>query len=191
MNGSPDIIPAFFQSNVISLKVQCVNPSLSTLPLGSTTYSIQNMGTFGMRAAVGAAPAGTPGQVPVALQNAMVWDNTNQWFTGDLPLNTTGVDALIGANASTTAYFELNLTILGTRITILQTTLTLKAVVDELVSLVPTPTEQYRTAAESDARYMPRVGEAGAVLTLTSPNGLIKVELGIDNNGQFTTNIIS
>jgi len=190
MNGSPSSLPDQFQSNNISLRVQCVNPSLSTLPLGSTTYSIQNMSTFGMRVAVGDTPEGAVGPTPLALQTGMAWDGPSSSFLGTLALNTAAIDGFLGTKASASAYFEVNLTILGTRITILQTQFTLRAVVDELSGTAPVPTDQYATLNESKALFMPRTGAPGDVLTLTSPNGLIKVELGIDNNGQFTTNII-
>lgn len=189
-NGTPSNVPALFQSNTLTLKVQCVNPGQSSIPqTQSQQYSVQNMGGFGMRAAVGPSPQGIAGPTVLAL-GALTWDPVNQLFFGDLALNTTGVDGYLDTASAKSAYFELNLTLLGTRITIVQTTFTLTAVVDELLALVPTPVDSFRTAVESDARYMPRVGAPGDVLTLTSPNGLLKLELGIDNNGNFTTNII-
>jgi len=190
-SGSSSAIRDLFQSNTISLKVQCVNPSISTLPLGSPSYSIQNMGTFGMRAAVTPDPTGTPGGPAVLALQTLTWDNVSQTFVGDLALNTTGVDNYIGALDERQAFFELNLvTPSAGRVTILQTGVNLRAVGDEFLSLVPTPTDQYATLNASKALFQPRIGAPGDVLTLTSPNGLIKMELGIDNSGQFTTNII-
>ena len=143
-----------------------------------------------MRAAVGPAPMGTVGPSVIALQPAMAWDATNQWFAGDLALNTTDVDNYIGSASSKPAYFELNLTINGVRITILQTTFTLTAVLDELLSLVPTPVDTFRTAAESDAKYAWQKGAPGQTQIVVSPNGQWGIEFGCDNNGQFFTKSI-
>lgn len=191
--GGPTAPPDLFQSNVVSLKVQCVNPSGTSSPVQVTaqSYNTQNLNGYGMRVSVGATPTGTSGGPAVLALATLTWDNVNQWFSGDLALNTTGIDTLIGAGDHATAYFEINLVpVSGNRITIFQSTFTVRAVVDEFTSLVPTPTDQYFTANITNSKFMPRIGEAGAVLTLTSPNGLLKMELGIKDDGSFSTNII-
>lgn len=183
--GTVAQIPDLFQSNTITLQVQVVDPGQTALQ----QPTVVDLAAYGMRAAVGVQPTGTAGgPTPLALQDTFTWDPNNKWFTADLALNTVGIDAAIGALASVTAWFELNLTLAGARTTILQNNFLLRAVVDELTSNVPTPTDQYLTKAESVNTFMPRTGAAGDVLTLVSPDGSKRVQIGIDNNGVFTTN---
>jgi hypothetical protein len=191
--GTPTSLPDLFQSNTISLQIQVVDPSSSsTFPqVSSAQYTVVDGSAFGMRAAVGDAPEGISGPTPIALQDTMLWDATTQSFKGDLALNTTGVDDFLGTSASKPAYFELNLTITGTRITILQNTFNLKAVVDELGTNVPTPTAQYLTAAEIVSQFMPLKGAAGQTFILVSPDGATSYELGVDNFGNLGTKRLS
>jgi len=200
LNGTPTQLPSQFQTNTANLQIQCVLPSQTSLPVGSRTsidYIVQNMAAYGMRAAVGATPegesavGGAPGPAPIALQANMVWDAPSQSFLGTLNFNTVAVDDFIGESASALAYFELNLTISGTRITILQTTFSLKANVDQTAGgSSPTPVNYYYTKEDSDNRYVKKVGLAGETFILTSPNGAYQLEIGCDNNGQLTTNLV-
>jgi len=187
-SGSVGSIPDCFQSNILSLQIQIVDPTGSFNP----AYSIVDMNGFGLRASVGGAPTGTSGgPTPLALQDTFAWDSTNKWFTADLALNTTAIDNFIGALQLATAYFELNLTASGNRLTILQKPFALRAVVDELTSTAPSPTDQYLTRAEIISQFMPLKGANGQTFILVSPNGSISAELGIDNNGNLTTKILS
>lgn len=191
--GTPASLPDLFQSNTISLQIQVVDPAASaTFPqVSSNQYTVVDGNAFGMRAAVGDSPEGVTGPTPIALQPAVNWDPATQSFKGDLALNTTGVDSFLGTAAAKSAYFEINLTITGTRITILQTTFNLKAVVDELGSNIPTPTATYLTTAEIVSQFMPLKGAPGQTFQMTSPNGLYTYEFGVDDNGQTFSKLIS
>lgn len=187
--GTPPSLPDLFQSNTISLQIQVADPGPSSTPVQVTQqqYVVANMGAFGMRAAIGDTPEGVTGPTPIALQDTMVWDPVNLWFAGDIALNTTAVNDFIGTSAVKPAYFEVNLTLLTTRTTILQITFNLKAVVDELAGVVPTPTDVFLTAAETKAQFVPQKGAAGQTFILVSPDGTKSMELGVDNNGNFIT----
>lgn len=188
-NGSITAIPAVFQGNVIDLKITVVDPTGS---LSGAPYSKVALGSYGVRVAIGATPTGSSGgPTPLALQNTFTWDAVDSSFSGSLECNTAAIDSHIGAAASATAFFEVNLTLSGNRITILQEAFTLKAVVDEATSTVPTPTDSYLTAAESRATFQPRVGANGDVIVLKSPNGVYGLEIGVSNTGEMTTNVIT
>lgn len=187
VNGTVGSMPDLFQSNIVTLQVQIFDP---TGPTSLSAPTIVDAGTYGLRASVGATPAGTTGEIPVALQDTFTWDAVNKWFTADLALNTSGVDALIGAAPSVLAYFELNLTIAGCRNTILQTTFNLRAVVDELAGTVPTPTDQYLTKAECLALFAKYINDAGRTITLTSPITGKLIELGANDDGTFMADSI-
>ena len=190
-NGSPQTIPDQFQSDTVSLKIQCVNPSSTTLPLGSSPYVVQDMAGSGLRVAIGQTPTGTPGgPAPLALQDTFVWDTVNQWFTADLPLNNSSIDTYIGALAQIGAYFEITQTVAGNRKKFLQTTFTLRAVVDEGTSTVPPGGDVFLTKAEQLAYFFPIVGTPGMTLTFVSPDGTKKRELGVNNDGSAMDNLI-
>lgn len=190
--GTPTALNGFFQDNTKSLRIQCVNPSQtsSSPQVTAQSFTTLDMSGFGMRVAVGDTPAGITGPTPLALVT-LTYDNVSQSFIGQLPLNTTGIDTFLGAAAAKTAYFEVNLTINGTRITVLQATFTLFAVVDELTGTVPTPTDKYLTALETVAQFVPRKGAAGQTFVLVSPDGTKSLEIGVDNNGQLFSNELS
>jgi len=188
INGSVATMPDCFQSNTLSLIIQVVDPTGNF----TTPYSTVDLAGFGLRASVGATPTGTAGgPAPLALQDTFVWDAVNKWFTADLALNVAAIDTFIGALASIIAYFELNLTSAGNRITILQTTFTLRAVVDELTSNVPAPGNVYLTQAEQIAYFFPIVGKPGMTLTFVSADGTKKREIGVNNDGSGIDNYIS
>lgn len=200
LNGTPTALPPQFQTNTANLQIFCVVPSQTSLPIGTGTsiaYLVQNMAAFGLRAAVGAtpegesAPGGSPGPAPIALQTIFNWDAVSQSFLGTLSLNSVAVDDFIGEASQQTAFFELNLTIAGTRITILQTAFLLKANVDQTAGgAAPTPTNDFYTKEDSDNRYVKKVGLAGETFILTSPDGTKQLEIGVDNNGELSTNLV-
>ncbi len=181
INGSVAQIPDLFQSNTISLIVQVVDPTGNF----SIPYSTVDLAGFGLRASVGGPPTGTSGgPTPLALQDTFTWDAVNKWFTADLALNTNAIDTYIGAAAFINAFFELNLTIAGSRITILQQQFVLRAVVDELTSNVPAPTDQYLTKSETLALLASKLDKI-----MKSPSGTWARELGIADDGTPTDSI--
>lgn len=188
-NGSITTIPPVFQGNVIDLKITVVDPTGS---LSGAAYSKVALGSYGLRASIGATPTGTSGgPTPLALQNTFTWDSLDNSFSGSLECNTAAIDSHIGSAASAAAYFEVNLTISGTRITILQEVFTLKAVVDEATSTAPTPTDTYLTGADSLALFVKKVGNNGEVIVLKSPGGIYGLELGVSDTGEMISNVIT
>lgn len=182
VNGSVVQIPDQFQSNTLPLRVQVVNPTgLFTPP-----YTTVDLNGYGLRASVGSQPTGSSGgPTPLALQDTFTWDSVNKIFFADLALNTTDVDNYIGSLPSRQAWFELNLTNAGSRTTILQTTFNLRAVVDELTSIVPTPTDQFLTKAEVLALLSAKLDKL-----IKSPGNVYGRQLGIADDGTPTDSIV-
>jgi hypothetical protein len=176
--GAVAQIPALFQSNTVGLIVQVVDPAPTTLQ----APTIVDLNGKGLRASVGSQPTGSSGgPTPLALQDTFTWDATNNWFYADLALNTTDVNNHIGTLASRQAWFELNIVDGGDRTTILQNTFPLTAVVDELTSLVPTPTDVYLPKSEILALLAAKLDKV-----MRSPSGTWARELGIDDTGVKT-----
>ncbi len=180
-NGSVSAMPDLFQSNTKTLQVQFVDPAPTPLQIPT----VADMAAYGLRASVGSKPTGSSGgPTPLALQDTFTWDAVNKWFTADLALNTTAIDTYIGSADSIQAWFELNLTLAGTRTTVIQTTFTLRAVVDELISNVPTPTDVYLPKSEILALLAAKLDKV-----MKSPSGTWARELGIGDDGTPTDNI--
>jgi hypothetical protein len=186
--GSVLQIPPLFQSNTISLRISVVDPTgLFTAP-----YNLVDLNGNGLRVSVGDTPTGTSGgPTPLALQDTFVWNAAGKYFAGDLPLNTTPIDGFLGSAASKPAYFEVNLTNGGNRTTILQTQFTLKAVVDELLSVAPGATDQFLTKAECLALFAKLIGDIGQRQVFKSANGLYGREIGVNDDGSAMDNIIN
>lgn len=179
------------QDNVVSLKVMCLNPSATSSP-ATPRYVLQDMAGLALQAEVGPTPEGNPHPAVLASQPALVWDPTNKWFAGDLDLNTEGIDTFLGTRSSDTAYFELSLIINSGLVTILpQLPFTLLAVLAGLGGQSPTPAQSFYTSAQSDSKFVPQVGAPGQTFQLVSPNGLLGIEVGCDNNGNLTTKEIT
>lgn len=180
LNGSVASMPDLFQSNIITLQVQVVDPPTNVLA-SPTVFDAGGAG-FGLRASVGQQPTGSSGgPAPLALQDTFIWDAVNKWFTADLGLNTTAVDTYIGTAPQAQAWFELNLTLAGNRTTILQNTFLIKAVVDEGTSTVPTPTDIYLTRADVLALLAGKQDKL-----IKSPSSIYGRELGVADDGTPT-----
>jgi hypothetical protein len=186
--GSVSSIPDEFQSNVQEFRVQVVDPDPINF-LGA--YVVVDMSDGSLRMAVGDTPTGAAGgPAPLALQDTFAWDAANKWFVASLALNTAAIDAYLGSLDKKNAYLEINHTTAAGRITLLQTQFTLRAVVDELLSLVPTPTDQYFTKAEMLALFAKLKGDPGQKQVFVSPDGTKGTELGTENDGSFSQNSI-
>ena len=186
-NGSATALPDLFQSNNQNFQIQVVDPDPTILG----GYTAVDLGSSGLRVSVGATPTGTTGgPTPLAIQNTWTWVTASKWFTGALAMNTAAIDSHIGTAASVTAYFEINITDSGDRETILQITFNLRAVVDELASNAPSPTDQYLTKAEVLALFVKFINTAGDTVVFKSPDGVYGREIGVANDGTAVDNVI-
>lgn len=186
--GSVANLPPLFQSNTQAFIIMVVDQDPSN-PLGG--YVLADLNGVGLRMAIGAKPQGTTGPTPATVETGWIWDATNKWYTGTLALNTAAIDTLLGASDTVQAYIEINTTEATGRTTILQKTFTLNAVVDELGSIVPTPTDQYLTKSECLQLFAKLVGLPGERIRLIDPNGLYARELGCDVDGSSIDNDIT
>ncbi len=190
-NGSATAVPPLFQSNNQDFQIQIVDPDPSGRIGGLVAV---DMAGTGLRVAIGATPTGSSGgPSPLALQDSAgwTWDAVNKWFTGSLALNTTDVDTYIGSSAFRVAYLEVNSTLSGSRITLLQASFNLTAVVDELTSTTPSSTEQYLTRAECLALFAKLVNDLGTRIVFKSANGLYGREIGVGEDGGAVDNFFN
>ncbi len=188
-NGSVVAVPDLFQSNVQTIRVQVVDPTGNL----SSPYTVIDLASAGLRVSVGdpATTIGTTGGTPIALQDTFVWNAAGKYFQADLALSVAAVDTFLGVASSKTAILEINTTLAGARETILQATFNLRAVVDELTSTVPTPTDQYLTKAETLAGFVKFINSPGDRIVLKSANGVYGLELGCNDDGTMLANVIT
>lgn len=186
--GRVTAMPSLFQSNSQRFEIVIVEPTGSI----QTPYADIDCTGLSLRISVGETPTGTAGGPTVKAFQILTWDADEECFIGDLALNTAAIDSYLGAlSEKSGTYFEANLVEGSDRSTILQTTFTLKAVVDEGSSTVPTPTDQYPTLVEADARYAQKSMPAGEVLQITSSLGTYTRILGVDEGGNRIDEVIT
>lgn len=181
-------VPAMFENNQQAFVVQFLQPQPSN---PQAPFQILDVSGKQFRMSLGAQPLGNGSVMPVAIQTVWTWNAQTLTYSATLALNTIGLDTLIGANASIQCTFELNLvdSTSGAYQTILQTQVTLKAVLDSANTTAPTPVALYYTSDEIGALFVRKVGLAGELITMTSPDGNWVYTIGIDNTGTPTTNI--
>lgn len=180
-----------FQSNEIDLEVEVCDPAGIT-----GTPAPLEMSAFGMRVSIGDTPTGSSGgPTPLAL-GILTWQPATftpspSRFVGTLALNTAAIDTYLGVLPSRSAYFEINLTIAGKRKTIYQSQITIKAVVDEGTSTVPTPTDSYLTKNETLSTFLRKTMLPGETINTQSPDGTSwGVEIAVNNNGSISLNAV-
>jgi hypothetical protein len=186
--GSVIQLPALFQTTVPTLQIGVVDPTGNVM----APYSLVDLTGYGLRASVGDTPTGTAGgPAPLALQDTFVWNAATKYFSADLSLTGAAIDSFIGSLASRGAYFEINLTLNGNRDVLLQIPVTLKAVVDELTSTAPGPTDQYLTKAECLALFAKLIMDLGQRQVFRSANGVYGREIGVNDDGSALDNLIN
>jgi hypothetical protein len=181
--GSATAIPRLFQGDTQDFIFIIVDPPSSV----GSPYTRVDVGSLNLRVSIGATPTGTAGgPTPLTLDTTWTWDSSLKQFTGSLALNTAAIAAHIGALDSASARFEVKLDNAGALDTILHETFNLAAPVDENTTTAPSPTTEYFSAAQSDNRYVKKIGEAGGTILLVSPDGTKGIEIGCNNDGTFS-----
>src|SRR5207302_2044210 len=154
-------------------------------------FTVVDMAGSGLRAWIGPTPVGgaeTPDQL--ALNAALTWSAANKWFTGDLSLANTDVDAYLLSLGSKAATLELTETATN-RVTLLQVPVTLTSAGDEGSSTSPAPADSYYTKAEVLALLAKLINDPGVRIVLKSANGVYGRELGVNDDGSPMDNFIT
>lgn len=132
-------------------------------------------------------PTGTSGGPVIIASNAVwTWDSVGVRFSGTLNLNTAAVETFLGDLAVRQTTLEIAVTdTSGNHLTYIQTTVNLRAEVNETAATSPDPSVHYLTATETAAMYVKKVGLAGESFSLTSPDGTKNVLCYCGNDGAF------
>jgi hypothetical protein len=175
-------LPPFFQGDTVSLEIAVLKRN----PGGgyAAPFSKLTLSGYSCRVGLGLAPVGNTAVTPAALQTTFTISADNL-FTGDLALNTAGINTMLGSSAQVSGVFEIELGIGGTYETIFQTTVTLKAELIESAATVPTPTETYLTASETEAQFVAKVMGNGEAIYIPNEAGDFATKLWTDSDGTF------
>lgn len=175
-------LPPFFQGDTVSLELCFLQPN----PNGgySAPYSKLNLSGYSCRVGIGVAPVGSTSVSPAALATSFTASDANV-FSGNLALNTAGINTMLGTASSTTGYFEIELGFGGLYETVYQSAITLKAELIETGSTVPTPTDSYLTAVESAALFVSKVMGLGEAIYMPNAAGNFATKMWTDSDGTF------
>lgn len=129
---------------------------------------------------------------PLAEQSTWVKDTSANTFSAALDLNTAGMSAYVGSNASVSAYFQIELTETGGVPTVIyQRQVTIQNSVTQPTTTSPDVSQTYYTAQQTDGLFLKAVNGAGVQLTMISPSGTYQRIWGVDDAGQPIDQILS
>lgn len=183
-----EVVRGFADSSVTSLPrmVQGDTPTLKLWPLkrtvtfngGTTPYSYMGVAGLSFEVAIGTRV----GNSSTLYTQQFVWtaDANNQSVSATLPLNTAGIDGIIGNNSSAPAWFEVKYLSAGFPTTILDKQIDLQAAVIKAGALVVPPGATAMTAEEANAAFLKRIIHGAFILQNDNTGKQIACYLGDD-----------
>jgi len=177
LNGGEFILPAFNKYETIPFEIVIVEPDLAAtgllkwrrVDINNLSLSVAINQTFDTAA-------------PIAYQTTWAKDESFNVFSGELAINTAGVNTYLGSEDSRPAYLELEIQEGTARNKIYTATITLQNAVTQISSIAPTPADEYYTKAQLEQQFIKKVMGAGETITMQSPNGLVQRVLGVGDD---------
>jgi len=178
----PFALPSFYQGDVVPMQVYVVAPN-------GIYYSQENVGSMALKFAVSATPTGTP-TTPAPFVTEFAWskdtsDGSGFFYSEGVAFNTAELNTFLGAEASKTAYLEMEITEASTITTILQTPVTIKAEIVETGTLTVADGQTPLSLEAANQLYAGKVMGAGETIIMKSPDGSVGVILGVNNDGSL------
>lgn len=166
-------LPTMYQNDVIDVVIQVYDAN-----------TIVDMIGYSMRISIGTPATGTVASTLYTPIATLIYDSANQWFTGALDCSQSYFSSTLGNVASTSAILDVNVRLAGVPRHILETAITVSAVVDPGTggSSPITPTTQY-TKAEIDAAFVKSGPQVSKTIYFNTPDGTATWALTFDNNG--------
>jgi hypothetical protein len=177
-NGGIFVLPAFNKYETVPFAITIVEPALNSR--GIDRFSRVDISPLSLSLAI---HSGFDTASPLAYQTAWTKDETENVFSGELALNTAGMNAAIGSSDTVVGYFEIEIQEATARSKIYRAQVDLKNAVTQVTSTAPTPADEYLTKNQTIAQFAAKVGRAGEQFTLTSPSGLYQRVIGVDDGG--------
>ena len=180
-------LPVVTQGEVYNLYVYFVEDS----GLGiASPYSLVTLSGLSLETSIGNKNPVAAKSTPDIYQNSFSVNTTLNRFEGSLTIADSDAETLLGSNTSVKTHFSFKI-IDGATEQDYIFDVVLSASVAPSSNTAPTPAIQYVTKTLGDQRYVNVVGEAGQIIILTSPDGTKQIALGCDDNGAFTSDVIT
>lgn len=176
-NSAAATLPKLVQGDTITLRIYLLART-PTYPI-STPYTYINNSALSLKVALG-PKNGTPGSTLYTQQFTWTKDALNQYFTADFPLNTSGINTLLGSSATATAYFEIEYTQNAYPATVYQEQVTIHAEVIETGSLT-VPNGETGISAETANAVFLKTENSGFYLTNATTGKRMFCYLGDDD----------
>jgi hypothetical protein len=177
-NPAPATLPRLTQGDTISLRIYLLART-TTYPL-SNPFAIINNANLSLKGAIGPKD-GTAGSTLYTQQFTWTKDAANQYFSGDLPLNTAGITSLLGANPTANAFLEFEYTQNGFPTTVYQEQVTIHAEVIE-TGVITVPAGQTALSVEEANATFLKPENNGFTLVNPATGQRMAVYLGNDNS---------
>lgn len=176
-------LPPFFQGSVKDVAIIGVQPTGND---GGAAFSLANLASYGCLVTITAKPKGDGTQAVYVPTTTLTPTNTAQGlqFLGSLDFRGSTLASAIGTNDSITATLEIEFVINGLNQPAFQTEqCTILAPADAGAVVIPTPTANYLTAAQSAAQFLGFTNANGIGFKLYSADGSHFVYLFCNNDG--------
>lgn len=184
-NAAAAVLPRLTQGDTISLRIYLLSRT-TTFPL-NPPHAVVNNADLSLKVAIG-PKNGTDGSTLYTQQFTWAKDAANQYFFADLPLNTAGINTLIGALESASAWFEIEYTQNALPTTVYQAPVTIHAEVIETGSITVPPGETALSAEVANATFL-KNRNSGFVLF--NPTTGAEAFVYLDDNGTLRADPIT
>jgi len=178
MKSGEFVFPVFNKYETVPFEVVIVEPDLTGARIES--FSRVDISNLSLSIAI---HSGYDTASPLAYQTTFTKNEELNTFTGELALNTVAMNAFIAAQSSVSAYLEIEIQEGTARSKIYLGQITLQNAVTQVSSTAPVPLDEYLTKAATLQQFVPRVGEPGSQITITSPGGTYQRIYGVDDGG--------
>lgn len=175
-------IPPLVQGDTVSIEFSLVEDNPEA---GVGKVSLVNLASYSLKIGVGATPLGDGSVTPFALQTSFTLDTAQTKLTGYLGLNTTELTTWLGANASKSAWFEVEIrdTSTGNYETVYGGSVTIRASLVTAGSSVSIPGDTALGSSEAAATYVRKIGGPGESIKLVSSDGSRALIVYCGNDG--------
>lgn len=178
-NGGLFVLPPFNKYETVPLQIVLVESDLTSS--GLPKYTRLDVSSLSLSVAINQT---YDSAAPLAYQPTFAKDEQLNMFSAELALNTAALNAYLGSADSKSAYFEIEVQEGTARTKVYTAIVALQNAVTQVGGTVPSPVDEYLTKAQQVAQFMPRVGEASAQLTFTSPGSVYQRIIGVSDTGE-------
>jgi len=182
-----ETLPVITQGEVYNLNVYFVEDSGQGI---ANPFDLVTLSGLGLEVSVGNKNPVAAKSTPAIFQNSFSVNTTLNRFEGSLTIADSDAETLLGSNTSVKTSISFKI-IDGSTEQDYIFDVVLSASVAPSSNTAPTPAIQYVTKTGGDQTYVKVVGSAGSVIILTSPDGTKQIALGVDDNGAFTSDVIT